>query len=434
MYSAKRFLLVAMVVSLCSCSDSSDSKRLDAIQPVTGGADTLLTGGNTANGGTGPLSTGGAEKQTTGGTGGAPIDSGTLDGQTQTTDGVSSREGGVISDSAVRPDTAVIGDAMVEDGQIDQPCEIDLEPQPEDNECTAPLKPGDDRRCDFTYNGAQRDFYIYTPTSYNPCEPASLIVDCHGMSETAEVHIGVDTFYPDTPSGYGSSWRAAVYGDNAIVVTPQGVGNAWSAGTDVGFLNEVATMVEQIANVDPEKVYITGISMGGMITYATGCADTNRWRGLVGVAALNSGAASCQGIARPVPFLAFHAVGDMLTNYQTDRDLAGHIASLNNCQNGPYDSKVFGGPSSDADPVCYETPPTARIDAPDPSNIPLIPCPSDRPATTCVTWDQCDEGVEVMFCTVNADTQTLGGHILYTNDTGLSLGATGWAFLKKFQK
>lgn len=54
-----------------------------------------------------------------------------------------------------------------------------------------------------------------------------------------------------------------------------------------------------------------------------------------------------------------------------------------------------------------------------------------RPQTTCVGWDQCDEGVEVMFCTVDAGTQNLGGHILYTNDTGLSLGAVTWQFFKK---
>lgn len=423
-----------MVVSLWSCSDSSGSTQPDTSQYPAGDSAAVnpLTGGNAA--------TGGAGTQTTGGSVAPLADSGVSDGQTTDgtrpptgTGGVPGNEAGVNLDSAVQPDAIASGDSTVQDSQATEPCEIDLEPKPGDNECTAPLKPGDDRRCDFTYNGAPRDFYIYAPTSYNPCVPASLIVDCHGMSESAEVHIGQQSF-SGGPLGYGSSWRAAVYGENAIVVTPQGVGNAWNAVSDVGFLNEVATMVEQIANVDKERVYITGISMGGMITYATGCADTDRWRGLVGVAALNSGSASCARVARPVPFLAFHAVGDQLTNYQTDRQLAEHVAGLNNCQNGPYESKVFGGPNSGPDPVCFEVPPTQRINAPDPSNLPLIPCPTDRPESTCVTWDQCDEGVEVMFCTVNADTQTLGGHILYTNDTGLSLGAAGWAFLKKFQK
>jgi hypothetical protein len=46
----------------------------------------------------------------------------------------------------------------------------------------------------------------------------------------------------------------------------------------------------------------------------------------------------------------------------------------------------------------------------------------------------CDDGVEVKFCTVVASTQPLGGHILYNNDTRLDLSEVAWRFFKKFQK
>ena len=58
-------------------------------------------------------------------------------------------------------------------------------------------------------------------------------------------------------------------------------------------------------------------------------------------------------------------------------------------------------------------------------------CPAARPETKCDLWTECDEGVEVMMCSVNAANQEIGGHILYTNDTGLSLPALAWPFLKK---
>ena len=47
---------------------------------------------------------------------------------------------------------------------------------------------------------------------------------------------------------------------------------------------------------------------------------------------------------------------------------------------------------------------------------------------------ECDEGVEVAFCTVNADSRPIGGHILYHNDSALQLASVGWKFLKKFWK
>lgn len=73
------------------------------------------------------------------------------------------------------------------------------------------------------YNGAMRDFWIYATPAFDPCKPASLIMDCHGLSECAEVQTGKEGFNLSGqmfPSGYGSSWRMAIQADNAIVVTP----------------------------------------------------------------------------------------------------------------------------------------------------------------------------------------------------------------------
>ena len=72
----------------------------------------------------------------------------------------------------------------------------------------------------------------------------------------------------------------AVQNDNAIVVTPQGVNNSWTPSTDVRFINAAADTVEAIANVNPDHVYVTGISMGGQMTVAVGCDNANRWRGM----------------------------------------------------------------------------------------------------------------------------------------------------------
>jgi poly(3-hydroxybutyrate) depolymerase len=299
--------------------------------------------------------------------------------------------------------------------------------------CTAPLRPGDDRLCEFMYNGAMRRFFLYAPKSYNACEPASLILDMHGASESIEVHIGIDRFSADAPLGYGSSWRRAVQGDNAIVVTPEGIGLRWDRANDPAFLNTVADMVEKIAKVNPERRYLTGISMGGMITVATGCPDTMKWRGLAPVAMLSN---SCPRIARPIPHIAFHATGDALTSYADDQELAENMAMLNKCTMGPT-TVNYGGPNSDMtnDVACFKEPYGAGSpDATDPDTIALSACPTDRPETSCQVWTGCDEGVEVVFCTVAADNQELGGHLLYRNDTSLALGPLSWKFFKKFWK
>ncbi|HKU38774.1 MAG TPA: hypothetical protein VJR89_11525 [Polyangiales bacterium] len=298
--------------------------------------------------------------------------------------------------------------------------------------CTAPLRPGEDRKCMFNFMGQMKKVYIYAPPSYNACAPAALIVDCHGASESAEVHIGTERFSADAPLGYGSSWRRAVQGDNAIVVTPEGNGLRWSATSDPPYLNTVADMVEKIAKVDPEKVYITGISMGGMVTVATGCKDTKRWRGMAPVAMLSQG---CNSIERPIPHIAFHAMTDQLTSYADDQMLATKMASLNGCEMTPT-TITYGGPMGNQDPwACFAMKyGIGSPDAKDPFTIPLSACPADREVSSCKVWTGCKEGVEVRFCTVAAQGQQLGGHLLYRNNTSLALGPVAWNFFKKFWK
>ncbi|HKP55363.1 MAG TPA: hypothetical protein VJV78_01505 [Polyangiales bacterium] len=301
--------------------------------------------------------------------------------------------------------------------------------------CTSPLKPNDDRLCKMTISGQMRQFYIYASPMYDPCKPASLIMDCHGLSESIEVHTGKEGFNLSGqmfPKGYGSSWRMAVQRDNAIVVTPAGLNMSWTTSSDVPFVNKVADHVETIAKVDPEHVYVTGISMGGMMTVATGCGDAKRWRGMSPVAMLTQ---SCSGLSRPVPTISFHSMTDMLTNYADDRSNMERIAKFNNCKMGPTESLHFGGAMSSPDAVCFATPNgIGDPDAADPLHIPLVPCASSLPETKCVSWTQCDEDVEVVFCTVPASSQPLGGHILYNNDGNLDLSEVAWPFFKKFWK
>jgi hypothetical protein len=301
--------------------------------------------------------------------------------------------------------------------------------------CTAPLMPNDDRLCKMMIGGQMREFYIYAPPAYDPCTPATLIMDCHGLSESIDVHTGKEGFNLSGqmfPKGYGSGWRMTVQNDNAIVVTPAGLNMSWTVSSDVPFVNKVADQVEMIAKVDPERVYVTGISMGGMMTVAVGCDNAKRWRGMVPVAMLSQ---TCSKLDRPTPLMSFHSMTDMLTNYNDDLTNTKNVAMFNHCKTGPTETLHFGGPMTSTDPVCYTMPNgVGAPDQPDPYHIPLGPCMQSLPETKCQSWTDCDDGVEVVFCTVPASMQPLGGHILYNNDGLLDLSEVAWPFLKKFWK
>ncbi|HEX3596245.1 MAG TPA: hypothetical protein VHU80_14140, partial [Polyangiaceae bacterium] len=102
---------------------------------------------------------------------------------------------------------------------------------------------------------------------------------------------------------------------------------------------------------------------------------------------------------------------------------------LDHCMGGPKDWKTID--STTTDPVCLKDP--------DDNATTLVPCNTIMPAvqpTTCQLWDQCDGGVQVVFCKVAAGTlhgaanAAIDGHIIYENSTHLSTPSVAWRFFK----
>lgn len=289
-----------------------------------------------------------------------------------------------------------------------------------EDDCDSAITAGSDLNCKFNHSGKSRSYLLYAPANYDPSESTALIVDCHGVTESAEAQAGL-TGWQHYEAGLGSGYRLVSDREGFIVATPQGLLNAWGHN-DVSFVQEVVTKVSNAANIDPDQVYITGISNGGALTYWSGCEQsTPVFRGFSPVAGHQEN--QCDSIAEPAPLIAFHSLADQMIDYDLGRNSAALWADLNNCQNGPYQSMSFGGPDADDSEICIS-------DAP---NFELVPCDPTRPATTCETWDQCDDGIEVVFCTVPGDSYQ-GGHILYRNETHLSLAAVGWEFFQRFSQ
>jgi poly(3-hydroxybutyrate) depolymerase len=429
-------ILMASTGFLGSCSGSGPASDVTATN-----TDNAAMTGNTGASGQGAAAAGSGAKPGAGGNGATAPSAGTpgTPGTMNSTNSAAGASGSTTAAAGTGTDTAGAAGAAAGSGAAgagtEQPMTTCMIPDSTDTDpCNAPLKPNDDRLCKMMIGGEEREFYIYASPKYDPCTPASLIMDCHGASESIDVHTGREGFNLSGqmfPGGYGSFFHRAVQEDNAIVVTPAGIGMRWAPATDVPFVNAAADQVEKIAKVNPDHVYITGISMGGMQTVATGCDNANRWRGMAPVAMLTQ---ACSKLDKPTPTISFHAMGDQLTSYADDRATMESIAEHNNCKAGPTDSVSYGGSMSSPDPVCITmSNNVGDPDAPDRFTYPLMPC-DGLPETKCVSWTECDDGVEVVFCTVEAGTQPIGGHILYANDSQLALGEVAWRFFKKFWK
>jgi hypothetical protein len=287
------------------------------------------------------------------------------------------------------------------------------------SDCTARLVAGADLKCKLSVGGRQREFLLYAPANYDASKPVALVVDAHGALETAENQAGLTPFR-DWPGHLGSGFRLVADQHGFVVAQPQGLNNDWKSSSDVDFIMMIPKFVEGIAPVDPERVFLSGISDGGQLVYWVGCQDTGTFRAFAGVSAFN--ADTC-ALTRPAPMLHFHSPDDAIIGYDDGQAAFQDWVDASHCKVGPTNSLRFGGAGGDTRPYCLTaTGNTWQLGA----------CRATAPATTCQTSSQCDNDATSTFCTVAPDKVNhyliTGGHILYINGTGLSLAAVAWDF------
>jgi len=129
----------------------------------------------------------------------------------------------------------------------------------------------------WTHDGVQRSYILYVPTSYNSAEPVSVVLVFHGGGGNAEGAVRM--------TGFNSLADEKGF----IVVYPNGTGRlsddkllTWNGGTccgwaqeqnvdDVGFVRAIVADLQSMASIDMKRIYATGISNGGIMSYRLAC-------------------------------------------------------------------------------------------------------------------------------------------------------------------
>lgn len=112
-----------------------------------------------------------------------------------------------------------------------------------------------------------RQYVLQVPANYDPNKEFKLIFGFHwlggGMNNVA-------------PGYYG---LRALAGESAIVVASQGLNAGWanSGGSDVNFVDQVLSQVENQLCIDQTQRFATGFSYGGAISYALACTRPSKW-------------------------------------------------------------------------------------------------------------------------------------------------------------
>ncbi len=123
-------------------------------------------------------------------------------------------------------------------------------------------------------DGRDRSFRVYRPASLPSGQPVPLVVMIHGGYGSAE----------NAEDDYG--WDGQADTGHFVAAYPDGVGHAWNGGggccgtpgrdniDDVAFITQMVKTISHELAIDPNRIYATGISNGGLMDYRLAC-DTD---------------------------------------------------------------------------------------------------------------------------------------------------------------
>jgi polyhydroxybutyrate depolymerase len=167
-----------------------------------------------------------------------------------------------------------------------------------------------------TYNlsdGTQdRTYMLYRPTTLNRQTPASLVIVLHGGFGTGS----------QAESSY--NWDAQADQQGFVVAYPNGISRSWNAGgmccgpalrdnvNDLGFLTHLINAVSKSENIDPKRVYITGISNGAAMAYRYACEGTYS---IAAIGAVSGSFSYSCSKPHPISVIAIHGLEDQHIPY-----------------------------------------------------------------------------------------------------------------------
>lgn len=169
-----------------------------------------------------------------------------------------------------------------------------------------------------TFDGISRYYIKYVPPIYDGTTPVPLLFALHGFGDNA-----------DNFSNLGFEQLANT--ENFIVITPEAIpdplsgSTAWNSGAGVTVgqntivLNEnikdkewISALIDEMAqtyNIDENRVYTTGFSMGSFMSHRLACEMNDRIAAIASVAGAIGNGIDCVP-ARSFPMCHFHGTAD----------------------------------------------------------------------------------------------------------------------------
>ncbi len=124
------------------------------------------------------------------------------------------------------------------------------------------------------FDGVNRSYTLYTPSGDFEKDTYPLVIALHGGGGTAKSMVRLTQGH----------FNRIADREGAYVVYPEGVQRYWNEGRklplsyahrhdvdDVGFIRELITSLTKNHPIDPDQIFVTGMSNGGLMAYKLAC-------------------------------------------------------------------------------------------------------------------------------------------------------------------
>jgi polyhydroxybutyrate depolymerase len=143
---------------------------------------------------------------------------------------------------------------------------------------------GESIRFQVTVDDLERAYLLYTPSGFDDEQPIPVVFVFHGLGDSA------------SNMQSGTNFNQIADQENFLVVYPEGVESSWNVAEeayishyspdvdDRRFVRAILSNLSTAANVDPQRIYAVGFSMGGALVYRLACDMSDTFAAIAPIA------------------------------------------------------------------------------------------------------------------------------------------------------
>jgi polyhydroxybutyrate depolymerase len=184
----------------------------------------------------------------------------------------------------------------------------------------------------LTVGGNEYPFNVHVPPAYDGTKRLPMLFDFHGLGGN------------ENQMQRLSGWAAVGDTEGFITVFPGGVDNGWNAGgcckstpTDLDFVKEAITYMDTNGCIDKKRVYASGCSNGGAMSYRLACEAADVIAAIAPVdfdCVVGGRCADCMP-SRPITEIQFRATNDQAVNISGAEPNFEKWGEINGCTGMP---------------------------------------------------------------------------------------------------